>query len=691
MPADSTMIPRGLLVSHRGERCGVFQFGARLFAALSAAEGIEWHYAECGDIDELLAEEARIRPTLVLLNYHPATLGWATADATARVSAVVFSVFHEAHQAAADALEPAPFAYLLCPDPTLLPRNPIALPVPRFIPAPITPPPPPERFTIGSFGFGTPGKGFDRLCALVNAEFDDARIRINIPFHDLDVMVPRQQLDAIIAACRACITKPGIVLDITHDFLDDAALLAFLAENTINAFTYDDAPNRGISSCTDYALACGRPLAISRSSMFRHLHGVNPSIRVEDRSLRAIAASGIAPLRHHRAAYVPAAAGAAWNRAMLAALSARSLSAGVPDGRGFNKLLDDRSRNAYTAALDDLRRLAPALLERKIARANIQQAFGLDTAERLVASYAEPRILAIGSYEDTTVAVLRAKGFRIEEVDPQVNGLDLDAFMRSPEAVPQSYDMVLCVSVLEHVERDRDFVRAAADLLAPGGVAIFTVDFSNRYPVLGRKPNADQRLYTTGRLRDVLMAALPDCALLDRPSWDDGEDDFDYEDCRYAFASWVFRKLPAAQLRYAIPALISGARGHARSAPEPVPEPEPKVDTAMTAPAAAPIVMAAPAMATPAAPRRVARTVALAVYRRLLRPVARPVLWRLRNFMVGDLHREIATLRETLARSELPGDGKLTRSIEAVLLTLAMDRGKPPPEAPESTDPPKNG
>lgn len=549
----------GLFVNHRGERCGVYQFGRRLFDSLAADGSVSWQYLECADADELLDAEADVAPDAILLNYHPETLAWAaTADLTG-CHAPLFSVLHEAHQRAADTLTPSPFDFLLCPDPTLVPRNPIALPVPRFAPprnasAQIEP----ELFTVGSFGFATPGKGFARLCALVNEEFDEAVIRLNLPFHDNAAMVSQKVLDDVVAACRAEVTKPAVALQITHDFFNEDELLYFLSSNTINAFLYEGGEERGISSCTDYALSAGRPIAISRSPMFRHLHGINPSICVEDHSLRAIAAMGAEPLRHHRDMYGQAAAGRAWNQAILRALRVRRLSQGVPDGRGFNKRLDDRSRTAYVKALTELRQFAPEVLARKIPAANIQQAFALDTAHRLAQSFPEPRILAIGSFEDTAVAALQAQGYRIAEVDPNVNGLDLQAFYCSNAAVLQSYDVILSVSVLEHVPDDAMFVRMLADLLAPGGIAILTVDFSELYPEHGRKPAADCRLYTTFDLRERLMAVIPDCALLDAPSWDDGTDDFEYEGCLYSFASFVFRKLLPAEVRHCPPVRLTG-------------------------------------------------------------------------------------------------------------------------------------
>ncbi|MEA5411686.1 methyltransferase domain-containing protein [Synechococcus sp. BA-120 BA3] len=483
---------------------------------------------------------------------------WLSASVIAEASVQTFSILHEAFQRAADTLSAAPFVGVLCPDPTLVARNPAALPVPRFIPEP-RPAQPAKAgvFTIGSFGFAYGEKGFTRLCALVNEQFTEAVIRINLPPHDHEEMASREQAAAVVEECRRNITKPGIDLQITHDFHDDEQLLDFLAGNSINAFLYEGDASRGISSCIDYALASGRPIAVSASSMFRHIHGLNPSVCVEHRSLRDIAEGGAEALARLRDAWSPQAAGAAWNKAILEALASRELSRSVPDGRGFNKRLDDRSRNAYGTALAEMQARVPELLERKIPEANIQQAFGLDTAIRLARRYTTPRILAVGAYEDTTVATLKALGYIVEEVDPLVNGLDLAGFYASNQGVPGSFDMVVCISVLEHVEDDETFMRMVADLLAPDGVAVFTVDFSNLYPEHGRKPSVDYLLYTSHDLGQRLMAAMPDCALLDPPDWDDGEDDFLLGDVRYAFASWVFRKLPADQLRHVLPDRIA--------------------------------------------------------------------------------------------------------------------------------------
>ena len=546
----------GLFVSQKGQRCGVYQFGRRVFGALSRGKNIRWQYLECDGVEEALSSLKSSDAEIIVLNYHPVTMSWAVDPRWRDHGAVVFSIFYEAHQGAADRAESSFYDFLLCADPTLIPRNPMIVPVPRVTTdCEIARTAPPEIFTVGSFGFATHGKGFDRLCGQVNGEFDRARIRINLPPHDNKKIVPDDYTDAVIASCRSAVTKPGIELIVTHDFLDDAGLLRFLAGNTINAFLYEDQPARGISSCTDYALACGRPLAITRSTMFRHLQDVNPSICVEDCSLGAIVARGGDELVPLRAAYNYDNAGAAWETAILSALDRLGMSRSVPDARGFNKILDDRSRQAYGVALRLQEHHAADILTRKIERANIQQAFALDTALRLLPQANAARILAIGSFEDTAIATLKAMGYRVDEIDPNVNGLDLEMFYRSTAAEMAGYDLILCVSVLEHVADDQTFVRMAADLLAPGGFAVFTLDFAEAYVDGDKIPNADERFYTTEHIRGRLMAALPDCSLLDAPSWKEGVEDFQYEGCDYGFAGWVFRKLDAKTLRY------SGARG----------------------------------------------------------------------------------------------------------------------------------
>lgn len=326
--ASASRHPIGLLVSHVGERCGVHGFGRDLFKVLRAFEThrtdrephLTWRYVECSSFDELSAAAQDLSPACTIFNHHPATMAWATAGGGNARLGLTFAVLHEVDQAIADVVSPHPFDYLLCPDPTLAPRAASVLAMERFHPpfSPLQEQPPPDVFTVGSFGFATAGKGFEKLCALVNAEFDEAVVKLNIPLHDNPLIASSDDILAVGEACGRNLTRRGVRLELTREFLPTQQLLEFLASNTINVFAYDDMPSRGISSCTDFAIASGRPLAVSRSSMFRHLHTIRPSLCFEDRTLADIAQDGPGVLDDVRSRAAPVVCGAAWTRAIEA-------------------------------------------------------------------------------------------------------------------------------------------------------------------------------------------------------------------------------------------------------------------------------------------------------------------------------------------------------------------------------------
>ena len=333
MCAQEAASQTALLVSHKGMRCGVQQYGRGLFRMLRRAERrpdppFVWRYLECSNLDTLLVEAGRLRPAATLFNHHPATLGWASAGGWGDALGTTFAIFHEIYQEVADTAVAAPMDYFLGPDPTLLARNAAVLPVPRFTaPRRRSTVAPPEVFTIGSFGFATPGKGFERLCRLVNEQFETARVRINIPAHDHRGISSESDILHVVERCLAEVTRPGIELEFTHSFLTPPQIVDFLKENTLNAFLYEIPEARGLSSCIDFALASGRPVAVSRSSMFRHLHDANPSVCVEDRTLRAIAESGPAPLQRHRRDWAPARAEPQWTSTLLEAIARKTARA----------------------------------------------------------------------------------------------------------------------------------------------------------------------------------------------------------------------------------------------------------------------------------------------------------------------------------------------------------------------------
>jgi Methyltransferase domain. len=235
----------------------------------------------------------------VIVNYHPTTLPWLNSRVLAQSKVPNVGIMHEVTQEVADAATAELFAFHIAPDPTLLLRNPIVFKTGRLIPNCRNPHPTPVVPTIGSFGFGTSGKGFQRLVTEAQRAFDTAVIRLNIPssfFSDQDGSRAR----AIAEDCHRLAVKPGIQIEIRHDFMSDEGLLNFLGQNSLNAFLYEYQGDRGLASVIDYALAVQRPIAVTKSSMFRHVCGVTPAITIEDSSLSDILARGVAPLSRCR-------------------------------------------------------------------------------------------------------------------------------------------------------------------------------------------------------------------------------------------------------------------------------------------------------------------------------------------------------------------------------------------------------
>lgn len=293
-----------LFVSNAEQNCGVYQFGLHISNALRASELYDFRYVECSHEGGLRTALQRSAPSAIIYNHHPATMRWLTRRVLLGSPDVPqLGIIHEVTQELADRVDNRFFDYYLAADPTLELRNPIVFKTGRLVPQyhradhamPAIP-------TIGSFGFGTAGKGFDELVDRVQSEFDEAVLRLHIPFSaysDRD----GDSAKTLAERCRRSIVKPGIRLELSHEFLTNDQLLAFLAGNSLNAFLYAQQKGRGISSVIDFALAVRRPIAVSRSSMFRHIHGAIPSVVVDDTSLRDIMKNGFAPLARYADAW----------------------------------------------------------------------------------------------------------------------------------------------------------------------------------------------------------------------------------------------------------------------------------------------------------------------------------------------------------------------------------------------------
>lgn len=581
-----------LYVNNKCQRCGVYEFGRMVGGVLMEGRKHQFTYAECDSWEEYQSVYERENPDVVFYNYHPITMPWLEGKSH-RVKGIQIGMVHEVHQKYADILNDAIFDYHVVADPTLILRNPLVYKTGRFVPEYTGGKSINAITTIGSFGFATGNKGFERIIDQVQKEFDLAHLRLNISFSEFfdPEGVSARRLAEIL---KNKITKKGITLSVTHEHLDEPRLLAFLAGNDVNAFFYDYQEERGLSSVTDWALAVDRPIVLTKSTMFRHLATTNPSIFIEDRSIREILndqGKQLVALRQEwskknliwdyeriidnvlkrgrntnslfrllkKMPLFGRSLGVLWahfvlrvspwisvqNKVEFSGFSKEDYSPVENRELIFNRILDNQMREKYKPAIDLLKRVVPETMSRKIEESTVQQAFVFDTAIRFANAIGKEkcRLLAVGAFEDTAALAIQHLGYNIDMIDPNIN-YDLATFLTKPNVSLGSYDVIISTSVIEHVQDDESFVRDISKLLKNMGVAILTCDFHNGY----RKgkmdiPSVDFRFYTKADLTDRLMSVIPDCELLGIPQYDCDVYDFRLADrYTYTFASMVFKK-----------------------------------------------------------------------------------------------------------------------------------------------------
>lgn len=256
---------KALFISRKSERCGVADYGKRVYDIIKRSAVLDITFREVTELSECSAAGFDV----VLYNYHYATLPFIN---NLDRSVKHIAIFHEAH------LNFSPDAVI---DTSIRPLY-------EFIPD--------ENINdypvIGSFGFGFADKDFPRIAQLVAEQFEQATIKVNIPFAefgDSDGANAQNEVEKM----RGVLAGSNIKLEASHVYLNTQEMIAWLARNDLNLFLYKPSHGRGLSSAIDYALSARRPIGVSSSEMFRHLPA---SICVDNISLPELIKQGIEPL-----------------------------------------------------------------------------------------------------------------------------------------------------------------------------------------------------------------------------------------------------------------------------------------------------------------------------------------------------------------------------------------------------------
>jgi hypothetical protein len=294
-----------LIVNTREKECAVWQYGQNLFHALVSKELFEssqfhFHYCEPKDDSDLLWVATKVVPDAIIYNWHP-NQGGFLKDAPFDVGRVVknLCVFHEMGWEREEKFD----AVLFSAHPTsvgwpddckIWHRVPLLLPQADFLPKPDAKHDPACPW-IGVNGYG--GAHANLAMEQIVKEFDHANVCLHLPpahYGDADGRYAR----IFAEKCRDLAKdKPGILVHARHDWMDQDDLLTMLSLNDLNLYLRPtQVAWHGVSAAMCAALAVKRPMSTNRNPSFRHLWDCQPSVCVEDRSLKEILATGTKPL-----------------------------------------------------------------------------------------------------------------------------------------------------------------------------------------------------------------------------------------------------------------------------------------------------------------------------------------------------------------------------------------------------------
>lgn len=265
--------PSGIFINTARAQCSIFESGLMMYESLLTSSRFKIDYVE-------VDEKNRTIPAgydFYTFNYHYSTMGWLDTKSVSRLPGVKITFVLET-------LPNDPF--VLCPendfdaycalDPTMdiEDKRVYAFSRPLEVPADLVPHDESPVPVIGSFGFATPGKGFELLVDAVNREFEEALVRINIPaatYVDAGTWKLQQQdYTRYLGDLCVKIAKKGVRVEITNAFMSKDELIRWCGRNTLNCFLYNR-NQPGLSATTDQAISSGRPLSVSANETFRHI------------------------------------------------------------------------------------------------------------------------------------------------------------------------------------------------------------------------------------------------------------------------------------------------------------------------------------------------------------------------------------------------------------------------------------
>lgn len=285
-----------LFVNHNIERCGIYQYGKRVFDISKKSKSYNFEYVEVTSPDDLFLAVKNKNPKIIVYNYVPDTLPWFNNFIFETIKNSGIQQGNIVHNC-----QYGNFDFYLHQDPYYKNNQKnyaLLRPLFEYIPSDNINSKEDNTIKIGTFGFGGQHKFVPEICRLVSEEFGNSEYKVELNLHITEGFYSGNFFEEIKKESLNNSNYKNISLNMTSDFLSNQSLMDFLYNNDLNIFFYENYSfYNGISSSVDYGLSVKKPMAICKSNMFSHIMDTNPSICVEDTDLIDIIKNGFTPLQ----------------------------------------------------------------------------------------------------------------------------------------------------------------------------------------------------------------------------------------------------------------------------------------------------------------------------------------------------------------------------------------------------------
>lgn len=253
------------------KNCGIHVYALRIYEILKHSKKYNFFLFEVSSAQEMFNLAHQHNISSVIYNWHPSVMDWCVPRLIGRITQFkqFFIIGHELYNQSLDFSQNIK-AYLTI-DPTLPQKDnyyPAIRPVEYY--DDIQYKEPGEILKIGTSGFGEKKKGMPRLVEILNDQFKDEPIELNVHFSVGQFVDPSggKAREALMSSVNL---NPNIKLNVTHEFLDHYELVKWLNNNDINVYCYENYDGPGVSSSIDKAISSRKPFGVNYSNYFKHV------------------------------------------------------------------------------------------------------------------------------------------------------------------------------------------------------------------------------------------------------------------------------------------------------------------------------------------------------------------------------------------------------------------------------------